>query len=114
MDTSESKSEIPGKFWNVALEKDREDQLDRSCEKRGNMKQSQGESIVYTIKSRKAIWIRHVLRRNCLVKHIIKGKIEGRLEVKGRKGRRRKQLLDYINETRGYWKLQDEALDRMC
>jgi hypothetical protein len=24
---------IPGKFWNVVLEKDGEDQLDRSCEK---------------------------------------------------------------------------------
>jgi hypothetical protein len=28
-----SKSETPVKFWNVALEKDGEDQLDWSCEK---------------------------------------------------------------------------------
>ena len=28
-----SRSEIPGKFRNVVLEKDGEDQLDRSCEK---------------------------------------------------------------------------------
>ena len=26
-------SETPGKFWNVVLEKDGDDQLDRSCEK---------------------------------------------------------------------------------
>jgi hypothetical protein len=30
----------------------------------------------------------------------------------GRRGRRRKQLLDELKETRGYWKLKEEALDR--
>jgi hypothetical protein len=30
----------------------------------------------------------------------------------GRRGRRVKQLLDDLNERRGYWKLQEEALDR--
>jgi hypothetical protein len=39
---------------------------------------------------------------NCLVKHVIVGKIEGRIEVMGRRGRRWKQLLDDIKETRGY------------
>jgi hypothetical protein len=29
---------------------------------------------------RKANWISHILRRNCLLKHIIEGKIEGRVE----------------------------------
>ena len=33
LDASGSRSETPGKFWNVVLEKDGEDQLDRSCEK---------------------------------------------------------------------------------
>jgi hypothetical protein len=33
LDASGSRSEIPGKFCNVVLEKDGEDQLDRSCEK---------------------------------------------------------------------------------
>jgi len=33
LDTSGSRSETPGKFWNVVLEKDGENQLDRSCEK---------------------------------------------------------------------------------
>ena len=42
LDTSKSRSEIPGKFWNVVLEKDGEDQLDRSCEKWGSTAQSQG------------------------------------------------------------------------
>jgi hypothetical protein len=33
LDASGSRSETPGKFWNVVLEKDGEDQLDWSCEK---------------------------------------------------------------------------------
>jgi hypothetical protein len=45
------------------------------------------------------------LRRNCLIKHVIEGKIEGRIEVTGRRGRRGKQLLDDDKEKRGYRKL---------
>jgi hypothetical protein len=37
--------------------------------------------ILHTIKRRKAKWISHILRRNCLLKHVIEGKIEGRREV---------------------------------
>ena len=33
LDAPGNRSETPGKFWNVVLEKDGEDQLDRSCEK---------------------------------------------------------------------------------
>jgi hypothetical protein len=36
----------------------------------------------------------------------------GRIEVMGRRGRRHKQLLDDLTETRGYWKLKEEAQDR--
>ena len=52
------------------------------------------------------------MRRNCLLKHAIEGKIQGRIEVTGRRGRRSKQLLDDLKEKRGYWKLKEEALDR--
>jgi hypothetical protein len=69
-------------------------------------------NIVHTIKRRKANWIGHILRRNCLLKHVIEGKIEGRIEVTGRRRRRRKQLPDYLNATRRYWKLKEEARDR--
>ena len=34
------------------------------------------------------------------------------MEGTGRRGRRRKQLLDDLKETRGCWKLNKEALDR--
>jgi hypothetical protein len=67
-------------------------------------------NILHTIKRRKANWTGHILRRNCLLKHVIEGKIEGSMEVKGRRRRRRKHLLDDLKETRGYWKLKGIAL----
>jgi hypothetical protein len=69
-------------------------------------------NILHTIKGRKANWIGHILRRNCLLKYVIEGKLEGRMEMTGRRGRRRKQLLDDLKEKRRYWKLKEEALDR--
>jgi hypothetical protein len=68
--------------------------------------------ILHTIKRRKANWIGHILPRNCLLKRVIEGKIEGRIEMTGKRGRRRKQLLDDLKEKRRYWKLKEEALDR--
>jgi hypothetical protein len=69
-------------------------------------------NILHAVKRRKANWIGHILRRNCLLKQVIEGKIEGMMEVTGRRGRRRKQLLDDFKEKRRYWKLKEEALDR--
>jgi hypothetical protein len=43
-------------------------------------------NIVHTIIRRKANWIGHILRSNCLLKHVIKEKIKLRLEVMGRRG----------------------------
>jgi hypothetical protein len=68
-------------------------------------------NIVHTIKRRKANWIGHILRRNCLLKQVIEGKLEGRIEMTGRRGIRRKQLLDDLKEKRRYWELKEEALD---
>jgi hypothetical protein len=43
-----------------------------------------------------------MLRRDCLLKHGIEGKTEGKIEMTRRRGRRRrKQLLDYVKEIRG-------------
>jgi len=50
------------------------------------------------------------LCKNCLLERIIEGKIEGRIEVQGRRGRRNRQVLDELRETRRYWKLNEEAL----
>jgi hypothetical protein len=43
---------------------------------------------------------------------VIEGKLEGRIEMTGRRGRRRKQLLDDLKEKRRYWKFKEEAPDR--
>jgi hypothetical protein len=59
-------------------------------------------NILHTIKRRKATWIGHILRRNCLLKHVIEGKLAGRIEMTGRRGRRRRQLLDDLKEKRRY------------
>jgi hypothetical protein len=41
----------------------------------------------------------------------MEGKIKGSIEVTGRRGRRRRKLLDEIKENRGYSQLKEEALD---
>jgi hypothetical protein len=60
-------------------------------------------NILHTIRRRKANWIAHILRRNCLLSHIIEGKIIG---TKTR-GRRHKELLDDLKEARRYRLLLD-------
>jgi len=68
-------------------------------------------NILQTIRRRKANWIGHVLCRNCLLKLVVEGKIEGRIEVTGQRGRRFKQLLDDVKKKRGFFDLKEEALD---
>ena len=69
-------------------------------------------NILHEIRKRKANWIGHIIRRNCLLKQVIEGKIKGEMEVTRRRGRRRKKLLDDLKDRRGYSHLKEEALDR--
>jgi hypothetical protein len=69
-------------------------------------------NILHEIRKRKANWVGHILRRNCLLQRVIEGKIQGEVEVTGRRGRRRTKLLDDLKERRGYSHLKEEALDR--
>jgi hypothetical protein len=69
-------------------------------------------NILHEISERKANWIGHILRRNCLLKQVIKGKIKGEMEVARRRRRRRRKLLDELKKRRGYCHLKEEALDR--
>jgi hypothetical protein len=71
-------------------------------------KAKEDRNILGNIRRRKANWIGHILRRNCLLKHVMEVKIEGT----GRRGRRLEQALDDLTERRGYWELKEEALDR--
>ena len=52
------------------------------------------------------------MRRKCLLQRVIEGKIKGGIEVTGRRGRRRKKLLDDLKERRGSPHLKEEVLDR--
>jgi hypothetical protein len=62
---------------------------------------SEQRNILHEIRKRKANWIGHILRTNCLLKEVIEGKIKGQKEVTRRRGRRRKQLLDDLGDRRG-------------
>jgi hypothetical protein len=53
-------------------------------------------NILHTVKRRKVNWNGHILGRNCLLKHVVEGKVQGR----GRRGRRRQQILYELNEGR--------------
>jgi hypothetical protein len=56
--------------------------------------------------------IGHILPMNCLLKQVIEGKIEGKIEVMWRRERRRKQLLDELKEKRKCWNLTEDELSR--
>ena len=76
------------------------------------LRANEQRNILQEIRKRKANWISHILRRNCLLKQDIEGKINGEMEVARRRGRRRKKLLDDLKDRRGYSHLKEEALDR--
>ena len=69
-------------------------------------------NILHEIRKRKANWIGHILRRNCLLQRVIERKIKGGIEVTGRRGRKRRKLVDELKERGGYLQLKEEALDR--
>jgi hypothetical protein len=70
------------------------------------------KNILHEISKRNASWGGHILRRNCLLRQVIEGKIKGGIEVTGRRERRRRKLLDDLKERRVCSHLKEEALDR--
>jgi hypothetical protein len=70
------------------------------------------KNILHEMRKRKANWIGHILRRNCLLKQVIEGNIKGEMEVTRRRGRRRKKLLDDLKDRKGYSHMIEEVLDR--
>ena len=69
-------------------------------------------NILHEIRKLKANWIGHILHRNCLLQQIIEGKIQGGIEVTGRRGRRSRKLLDDLQKRIGYSHLKEKALGR--
>jgi len=69
----------------VVLEKNGEDQLNRSVSNYVLRRVKGGRDIVQTVKTRKGNRIGHIWRRNCCMKHVTEGNIEGRNEGNMRK-----------------------------
>ena len=93
-------SEIHGRYCNMMLEKFSWTDRVRNEEVFHTVKEER--DILYTVNRRKANRIGHILRTNCLLKLVIEGKIQ----VTGRRGIRRKRLLDDLKETGGCCKLE--------
>jgi hypothetical protein len=49
---------------------------------------------------------------NGFLKSVFEEKVKGRIGVKRTREKRRKQLLNGLEEKRGYWKLKQEVLVR--
>jgi hypothetical protein len=76
------------------------------------LKVKEQRNAVHGISKRNANWIGHILRRNCLLRQVIEGKIKGGIEVTRRRGRSRRKPLDGLRERGGYSCLKEEAVDR--
>jgi hypothetical protein len=59
------------------------------------------KNILHEISKRKANWTSQILRRNCLLQRVFQRKVKGWIEVKRRRGRRHRKLLDNLKERRG-------------
>ena len=94
-------------WWWGRMEKD---QLDRSWRNEVLHRIKKEGNIRNTISRMKGNWTGHILRRNYLLKHVIEGKTEGRIEMTGRRRQRRRQPLDNLEEMKGYYKLKEEAI----
>ena len=94
------------------LETNGEVRLDRLNEKHVLHKVKEEANILHTTERSKAHLIGHILRRNCLLKHFVEQKVDGRIEVTERRGITGKQLLDDRKVNRGYCKLKEIELAR--
>jgi hypothetical protein len=83
-------------YRSVVLEKDVEDQLDRTFAKLNIAKREGGEEYPANNKRKKAKLLGCIFRRNCFLNNVIEGNT--RIGVTGRRIRRRKQLQDDIKE----------------
>lgn len=71
-----------------------------------------GERYITRRVKYKANWFGHSLHWNGVIESAIEKKIEESTDVTGRGGRRCKQILDNLTVTRGYYKLEYEAIAR--
>jgi len=67
-------------------------------------------NVAHKAKRKKRNWIGHILHRNCLLILVFES-YEGKLKARGRRERRRKQLLVDLKEKIRQWNLLEETLD---
>ena len=85
-----------GQGWSQtvgALLREKGDALLCGCPHKVLLRFNEQRNILHERRKRKAMWIGHILRRNCLLKQVIEGKVKGEMEVT----RRRRKLLDDLN-----------------
>ena len=89
-------------FLKLVLEKEGDHlySTDRVANDEVSLILKEGRNVLHTINGKTVTSFVHVLRMNCLLKHVVAGKVEGRLEVMGRRGRKRKQLLDDLKKRK--------------
>jgi hypothetical protein len=75
---------------------------DRVANDEVSLRVKEYRNVLHTINRRMVTSIGHILCRNCLLKHVLARRVEGRLEVMGRGGRRRKQLLYDLKKIKIY------------
>ena len=66
-------------------------------------------NTLHAMKRREGSWIGHILRRNCLLKHVFF--FQENVGEMGGRARRHKQLLNGLKENSRYRKLKEETLD---
>jgi hypothetical protein len=98
----------------MVLEKDGDQWTDHVRNEYELLRVKAQRNILHAISKLKANWIAHILRKNCLLQRVIEGKIKGGILVTGRRGRRRKKLLDDLKERRGYSRLMEELWIALC
>ena len=79
MDDSGSRSEIPGKSFEMWQWR-REEKISWTDHVRNEevlLRVNKQRNILHEISKRKANWFGHILDRNCLLKQVIEGKIKG-------------------------------------
>jgi hypothetical protein len=100
---------MPAIVYKLLFVKIGENQLDRSGEIRKSIMQSQerDEYPTYNKKVGYMDWP-HIVQQLNSKKTLLK-ETEGRIDVTGTGGRRRKQLTDDSKEKTGYWKFKEKA-----
>jgi hypothetical protein len=71
-----------------------------------------GISFIWQNEGRLTELVGHIWRRTCFLKQFVEQKVEGRMEVAGRRRKTCRQLLDDLKVKRWHCKLKEEALVR--